>query len=797
MLDHRLVQTAVIGHKNSDHPVILPMDAWELDRWRKAHPNYSYWCGLQLGGCGGELSDCRYTTKVCHFAHHPTAPACHRRNNGESSADHLFIKRGVQRLLGKRQLRGQVQTRDLGTGPGDAVDVLLSDSRRRLRFQLAAVDYRAWRRADDELAAEADDIDWILASEGAITQQLLGRHGYCLRVRCETVGGERRVHIGAEAQDRTVSWTPLEDCALTPSGLVTPDKERIRLSRPRPKPTAFPLQGGLVFALAPEADAPADSPFTAENRRLLVADLRPMDSPIVRALISLPADSPAPPAEHVYRVTDGARLLVAEGITGWAVEASRYVRLNALEAQRTGLWTPPATSEQMAPTSPTSRENEPKSVAARRESGLPATAEPVPLTKSELVTAVRDALAHHARLQSTTTWETLARTVSPQLAEYSIAERQSLLVAVDSPLREHVPLLSALLREHGEPLPYLSQVLSRVGVLYSSVSTRIKRWAAVETERAFAAYGVPPRTMPDRLSLKPTQPAVQRPIRTVEVPSRIKQVSPVRSRRPFDRHALMLKHQGATVAPGASTVKYLRSLVRELEGMLPALTKAPRKRARAALSAAQIWLALHDGKTLPASQRAVVAGMTLGHYVSAMDMALTEAKESARAAKRDQSNREVKQLARVERYRRASELAAGAKRSAARSASPPAEDPVGRLMRQLVSVAAEGGTTTLESLGISAGPRDPRDLLGTVDRNVSSDVPLLSALVTGGDGGPVPFFRDILRSAGLAVPQTDQALLAIWRCEQDRAHAAYGHPPRPMPPRIVPSASQHAPHPPT
>ncbi|MGC0379064.1 hypothetical protein RKD28_006580 [Streptomyces sp. SAI-229] len=25
MLDHRLVQTAVIGHKNSDHPVILPM----------------------------------------------------------------------------------------------------------------------------------------------------------------------------------------------------------------------------------------------------------------------------------------------------------------------------------------------------------------------------------------------------------------------------------------------------------------------------------------------------------------------------------------------------------------------------------------------------------------------------------------------------------------------------------------------------------------------------------------------------------------------------------------------------
>ncbi|GHG93976.1 hypothetical protein [Streptomyces rubradiris] len=39
--DHRLVQTGVIGHANSDHPVILPMDAYELDLWRKAHPSYT------------------------------------------------------------------------------------------------------------------------------------------------------------------------------------------------------------------------------------------------------------------------------------------------------------------------------------------------------------------------------------------------------------------------------------------------------------------------------------------------------------------------------------------------------------------------------------------------------------------------------------------------------------------------------------------------------------------------------------------------------------------------------------
>ncbi|MFE8947960.1 hypothetical protein [Streptomyces sp. NPDC007856] len=542
MYDHRLVQTAVIGNRNSDHPVILPMDAWELDRWRKAHPHYTYWCGLQLGGCGGELSDRRYTTKVCHFAHHPTAPVCRRRNTGESSADHLFIKRGVQNLLSKRKLRGQVKTRDLGTGPGDAVDVHLPDSRRRLRFQLSSLDYRTWRRAGDELAADADDIDWIFAADGPITQQFLGRHGYCLRVRCETVGGERRVHVGAETRDRTVSWTPLEDCALTPSGIVTPATERIRLSHPRPRPAAFPLQGGLVFALAPDSEAPADSPFAAGDRHLLVADVKPVDSPIVRALVSLPADTQAPPAEHVYRVADGARLLVAEGTAGWAIEANRYVRLNAHEAQRTGLWTPAVDAVREEVVVPAPRRSESASSAAKRspEPAFTATVAPVdgataarePLTKAALVTAMRDALAHHARQQTTTTWQTLARTVSPQLAAYSIAERQALLVEVDSPLREHVPVLSALLRENGEPLPYLPQVLSRIGVLYSGVSTRIKRWAAVETERAFAAYGVPPRAMPARLSLKPAQPTTSRPRRTVEIPARLKSARTVSTHPP-------------------------------------------------------------------------------------------------------------------------------------------------------------------------------------------------------------------------------------------------------------------------
>lgn len=55
------------------------------------------------------------------------------------------------------------------------------------------------------------------------------------------------------------------------------------------------------------------------------------------------------------------------------------------------------------------------------------------------------------------------------------------------------------------PVPYLARVLSRLGVLCAGVSPRIRRWAAVETERAFAAYAIPPCAMPPRLSLTPTQ----------------------------------------------------------------------------------------------------------------------------------------------------------------------------------------------------------------------------------------------------------------------------------------------------
>ncbi|WP_405827349.1 hypothetical protein [Streptomyces sp. NBC_00105] len=49
--DKRQIQTAVMGGAALEEPLMLPLEAIELDAFRQRHEHDTFWCGLLLGGC--------------------------------------------------------------------------------------------------------------------------------------------------------------------------------------------------------------------------------------------------------------------------------------------------------------------------------------------------------------------------------------------------------------------------------------------------------------------------------------------------------------------------------------------------------------------------------------------------------------------------------------------------------------------------------------------------------------------------------------------------------------------------
>ncbi|MFF4960981.1 competence protein CoiA family protein [Streptomyces sp. NPDC001222] len=222
--DSRLVQTAVIGSRNSGRAIILPTDADELAHWRRRHPRYTYWCGTQLGGCGHELSDRLCRDKVCHFAHRPHT-SCHRVATGAASADHLFIKDELATWAGRYKLKGQATSRNLGSGPGDAVDYRIGQAKQHVRFQFSNLPHTEWRETRTRLSRETSTLDWVFGPGSAhpeTMEELREEIGYLLRFRFETQGASRHISLRAEGARHSTEWVPLAACAMTPDGLRIP-----------------------------------------------------------------------------------------------------------------------------------------------------------------------------------------------------------------------------------------------------------------------------------------------------------------------------------------------------------------------------------------------------------------------------------------------------------------------------------------------------------------------------------------------------------------------------------------------
>ena len=237
-LDQRRVQTAVIGDADSESPVVLPVEAIEVEEFRRLHTADTYWCGLWLGGCGSQLSTKLYQDRACHFAHRPGPHTCRRRFSGVSSADHLFIKRSLLDWLTSQEIKAEAAISRAEDGSRVGSDVVF-EPQDRLALQVLL---------DTEAPARQGTLQ-ILGPGVPHDPMELIRQGYINRIKCIPDGTTRRVQVGTQRRNGT-DWFDLHDVHLAPWGLSTPAVEDLRrekaathlIGAPRatPKPTHAP-----------------------------------------------------------------------------------------------------------------------------------------------------------------------------------------------------------------------------------------------------------------------------------------------------------------------------------------------------------------------------------------------------------------------------------------------------------------------------------------------------------------------------------------------------------------------------
>lgn len=265
LADKRRIQTAVLGSADSDEPLMLPMEAIELDAFRHHHDGDTFWCGILLGGCGGQLTTKLYTDRACHFAHHPDPDGlphvCGRRARGVNSADHLYVKAAAAAWLSKR---GENPRFDYAR-PGDAHIGSVVD----VRWQHGALRVHL----DQEVEPEWDN-EWepVLATSVPVDSDTLFRRWYVHRIRLDSEGTERRVRIGTEGFARPTQWFGLDECEMTERGLSTPAVEEIVESHKTPPPARW-TPGQKAKLPEPEARAQSLQRRLVYGRRIGSASL--------------------------------------------------------------------------------------------------------------------------------------------------------------------------------------------------------------------------------------------------------------------------------------------------------------------------------------------------------------------------------------------------------------------------------------------------------------------------------------------------------------------------------------------
>ncbi|WP_177181999.1 hypothetical protein [Streptomyces sp. TLI_105] len=255
-VDNRQIQTAVLADPESDDPVVCPTDADELDEFREEFADTTFWCGILLGGCGGQLTTRRGNVRVSHFAHFPDPdgllPECGRRSRGVASADHLYVRAATQTWLRRQGHTPRYRYIDRDDAPvGSLVEIEL-DGRTLLLHMNPAT-------PPDWDAAQAGDI--ILGPGVQVDHHTLVRRGYVNRIKFVSEGNQRVMMLGTELPHVGTDWDfKLADCTVDGRGrLITPvvtrveaaraAAERTPVPRPRSEKTEGPVQIGALTRL--------------------------------------------------------------------------------------------------------------------------------------------------------------------------------------------------------------------------------------------------------------------------------------------------------------------------------------------------------------------------------------------------------------------------------------------------------------------------------------------------------------------------------------------------------------------
>ncbi|MGW8485454.1 zinc finger domain-containing protein [Streptomyces sp. NPDC055886] len=208
----------------------MPLEPIELDAFRSIHEHDSFWCGLLLGGCGGQLTTKLYTDRVCHFAHHPGSDGqphiCGRQARSVNSADHLYVKSAATAWASSRGTRAAIDfAQPDGSPMGSVVDIRLVHNKLRVHL-------------DRSVAPQWDgEHEPVLGVSVPVDPDTLIKRWYVNRIRLDSEGTSRRVRIGTEAFARPTEWFSLDECEMTERGLSTPAVERIVQSRSTPPPS--------------------------------------------------------------------------------------------------------------------------------------------------------------------------------------------------------------------------------------------------------------------------------------------------------------------------------------------------------------------------------------------------------------------------------------------------------------------------------------------------------------------------------------------------------------------------------